>query len=104
MGEHDQLQPTRWRAYILEQDPNSARWFARSPDAEWVWWMDVDIIIMNISLGIHDHVLSQEGMARNILLDYPMTGAGGSETGYRRPTAYQHQDINFVISMGHECG
>ena len=75
MGEHDQLQPTRWRAHILEQDPNSARWFARSPDAEWVWWMDVDIIIMNISLGIHDHVLSQEGMARNILLDYPMTGA-----------------------------
>ena len=53
---------------------------------------------MNMSLNIHDHVLLPEGIARNILLDYPMTGAGGGKTGYRSGATYHLEDINFVIS------
>lgn len=88
--------PIYWNKIPILKDA-----FARFPDAEWVWWMDIDIIIMNMSLSIHDHVLSAEGMARNILLDHPMTGAGGGETGYRSPATYHLDDINFVISMDH---
>ncbi|CAI7588546.1 unnamed protein product [Penicillium manginii] len=73
--------------------------FARYPDAEWVWWMDMDIIIMNMTLSIYDHVLSKEGLARNILLDRELTGAGGGKTGYSTPATYQHEDIKFVISL-----
>lgn len=73
--------------------------FIRYPEAEWVWWLDLDIIIMNTSLSIYDHVLSDEGMARNILLNEPMHGAGGGETGYRTPATYKRNDINFVISL-----
>lgn len=73
--------------------------FERFPDAEWVWWMDTDIIIMNTTLNIYDHVLSREGLARNILLDRKMTGAGGGKTGYSTPATYKHDDINFVISL-----
>ena len=72
--------------------------FARYPHAEWIWWMDVDIIIMNMSLNIYDHVLSREGMAEHALLDEPIHGAGGSDTGYRTPPKYRPEDINFVIS------
>lgn len=56
---------------------------------------------MNMLLSIHEHVLSQDGMARNIPLDHPMTGVDGGKTGYRSPTSYQHEDINSVISMNH---
>lgn len=73
--------------------------FVRYPDAEWVWWMDMDIIIMNMTLNIYDHVLSRKGLARNILLDREMTGAGGGKTGYSTPSTYTHDDINFVISL-----
>lgn len=86
--------PIYWNKIPILKDA-----FARFPDAEWVWWMDLDVIIMNMSLSIHDHVLSPEGMARNILLDHPMTGAGGGETGYRSPAAYHPDNINFVISL-----
>ncbi|KAJ5927808.1 hypothetical protein N7466_006764 [Penicillium verhagenii] len=73
--------------------------FVRYPDAEWVWWMDMDIIIMNMSLSIYDHVLSPEGMARNILLNETMHGPGGGEIGHRTPLTYKHDDVNFVISQ-----
>ncbi|KAJ5225027.1 hypothetical protein N7468_006252 [Penicillium chermesinum] len=55
--------------------------FDRFPDAEWVWWIDIDIIIMNMSLNL--------------------TGAGGGETGYRTPAIYNYDDINFVIPEDH---
>ncbi|KAJ6151756.1 hypothetical protein N7470_006884 [Penicillium chermesinum] len=51
--------------------------FDRFPDAEWVWWIDIDIIIMNMSLNVYDHILTREGLDRNILLDKKLTGAGG---------------------------
>ncbi|KAJ5953610.1 hypothetical protein N7454_000506 [Penicillium verhagenii] len=73
--------------------------FVRYPDAEWIWWMDTDIIIMNMSLSIYDHVLSSEGMARNILLNETMHGPGGGEIGHSTPLTYKHDDINFVISQ-----
>ncbi|KAJ6009071.1 hypothetical protein N7522_004087 [Penicillium canescens] len=73
--------------------------FVRYPDAEWVWWLDMDIIIMNMTLNIYDHILSEEGLARNILLGREMTGPGGGKTGYSTPTTYKHDDINFVISL-----
>ncbi|KAJ5126425.1 hypothetical protein N7526_008602 [Penicillium atrosanguineum] len=73
--------------------------FERHPDAEWVWWMDMDIIIMNTTLNIYDHILSKEGLAHNILLDREMTGAGGGKSGFSTPATYKHNDINFVISL-----
>lgn len=72
--------------------------FVRFPDAEWIWWMDMDIIIMNTSLSIYDHVLSPEGMARNVLLNESIHTAGGGDLGQSTPSTYKHEDINFVIS------
>lgn len=69
--------------------------FKRHPDAEWVWWMDMDVIIMNMTFSICDHILSKEGLARNILLDHELNGAGG---GVSTPASYKHDDINFIIS------
>ncbi|CAL5875153.1 uncharacterized protein PFLUO_LOCUS9457 [Penicillium psychrofluorescens] len=72
--------------------------FDRFPDAEWVWWVDIDMIIMNMTTNVYDHVLSRDGMARNVLLDKMISGAGGGDLGYRTPATYNYEDINFVIS------
>ncbi|KAJ5718632.1 hypothetical protein N7488_004278 [Penicillium malachiteum] len=85
--------PIYWNKIPILKDA-----FERYPDAEWVWWMDVDIIIMNMTLDIYKHVLSPKGMAQHVLLDEPITGAGGADTGYRTPATYKPDDINFVIS------
>lgn len=71
--------------------------FDRFPDAEWVWWVDIDIIIMNMELNVYDHILSRDGLDRHILLNKKLTGAGGGETGYITPSTYRYEDINFVI-------
>ena len=73
--------------------------FVRYPKAEWVWWLDIDIIIMEHSLSLWDHVLSSEGMARNAALDVPIHGPGGGLTGANTPAAYNHSDVNFLISF-----
>lgn len=88
--------PIYWNKIPILRDA-----FDRFPEAEWIWWMDIDIIIMNMSLNIYDHVLSPQGMDRDILLGYPINGAGGQDTGYRTPTTYRHEDIKFVISLDH---
>ena len=72
--------------------------FDRYPQAEWVWFLDIDIIIMEHSLSLWDHVLSPEGMARNAVLDVPIHGAGGGLTGLNTPAAYNYSDVNFLIS------
>ncbi|MCJ1311534.1 hypothetical protein MMC25_005207 [Agyrium rufum] len=72
----------------------------RYPDADWLWWMDMDMIIMNSSLSLWDHVLSPEGMRRNIILDTPLNKVGGGDSGYRTPPTYQYEDVNFMISAG----
>ncbi|KAL9037923.1 MAG: hypothetical protein Q9214_005489 [Letrouitia sp. 1 TL-2023] len=43
--------------------------FHRFPDVEWVWWLDLDIIIMNQSLDLQTHVLSNEAMLRSLDVD-----------------------------------
>jgi hypothetical protein len=74
--------------------------FIRYPEADWVWWLDIDIIIMNMSLSLHDHVLSPEGMARNIVLDKMVKSPGGGDSGFKTPETYKYEDINFLIASG----
>ncbi|KAJ6104324.1 hypothetical protein N7523_010644 [Penicillium sp. IBT 18751x] len=52
--------------------------FARHPDAQW------------------------EGLARNILLDHKVHGAGGGMSSFSTPASYKHDDISFIISQDSE--
>jgi hypothetical protein len=85
--------PVYWNKIPVLQEA-----FLRFPKAEWIWWLDMDIIIMNMSLSLHDHILSPEGLARNILLDQKINKPGGNFSGYKTPATYKYEDINFIIS------
>lgn len=34
------------------------------PDADWIWWLDQDCIIMNESIDLHDHLLSPSAITQ----------------------------------------
>ena len=87
--------PVYWNKIPVLQEA-----FTRYPDADWIWWMDMDMIIMNSSLSLWDHVLSPEAMRRNVLLDSPLRMPGGKESGYRTPSSYDYDHVNFMISSG----
>ena len=89
-------EPIYWNKIPILQEA-----FARYPQAEWVWYLDIDIIIMEHSLSLWDHVLSSEGMARNAALDVPIHGPGGGLTGSNTPATYNYSDVNFIISFDH---
>ncbi|KAL8808955.1 MAG: hypothetical protein Q9200_003861 [Gallowayella weberi] len=88
-------EPIYWNKIPVLQEA-----FIRYPHVEWVWWMDMDIIIMNHSLSIWDHVLSPEGMARNAVLNQTINKPGGGPSGWRTPPSYNHSEVNFIIASG----
>lgn len=56
--------------------------------------------IMNHSLSLWDHVLSPEGMARNVVLNKTINKPGGGPSGWRTPLTYNHSETNFLIASG----
>ncbi|KAL8903411.1 MAG: hypothetical protein Q9171_007412 [Xanthocarpia ochracea] len=88
-------EPIYWNKIPVLQEA-----FIRYPDVEWVWWMDMDIIITNHSLSLWDHVLSPEGMARNVVLDQMINKPGGGASGWKTPPSYNYSEVNFMIASG----
>lgn len=88
-------EPIYWNKIPVLQEA-----FIRYPHVEWVWWMDMDIIIMNHSLSIWDHVLSPEGMARNVVLNQTINKPGGGPSGWKTPPSYNYSETNFIIASG----
>jgi len=42
------------------------------PEAEWVWWLDIDAIIMTPSIDLHRHLLEPETLQRKLLQNDPI--------------------------------
>lgn len=72
--------------------------FERFPKAKWIWWLDIDIIIMTPSLDLHTHILSDEGMLRNIELDKELGRVGGGKLGIKTIASAEPDDMNFLVS------
>jgi galactosyl transferase GMA12/MNN10 family len=87
--------PMYWNKIPILQEA-----FLRYPEVEWLWWMDLDMIIMNHSLSMWDHLLSREGMARNVVLDEVLKQPGGHDSAWHTPASYNYDDVNFIISSG----
>lgn len=88
-------EPIYWNKIPVLQEA-----FVRYPEAEWIWWLDIDIIIMNVSLSLYDHVLSREGMARNAVLDQDINKPGGGPSGWKTPATYDYDQVKFIINSG----
>jgi hypothetical protein len=41
--------------------------FAKYPSTEWVWWLDVDAIIMTPHLDLYDYLLKPEALRTRLI-------------------------------------
>lgn len=73
--------------------------FDRFPNAKWIWWLDLDVIIMTPSLDLHSHVLSDEGMMRNMAFDHELGRVGGGKLGLKTIASAEPDDIQFLLSI-----
>ena len=74
--------------------------FRRFPRAQWVWWLDLDAIIMTSSLDLHAHILSAEGMEPKLARGEFLRGAGGFNTTMTMPATFKPADANFIVDNG----
>lgn len=46
--------------------------FDENPDAEWLWWIDTDIIIMNPEIDLAEHILSKRALTERLTYGRPL--------------------------------
>jgi len=42
------------------------------PSAEWVWWLDIDAVIMSLSIDLYDHLLHPTVLRRKLVSGEPI--------------------------------
>ena len=47
--------------------PAIAEALEKHPSAEWIWWLDLDTIIMTPHLDLHEYILNPEAMKSRLL-------------------------------------
>jgi hypothetical protein len=47
--------------------PALARAFDQYPSSEWVWWLDIDAIIMTSHIDLYEHILSPSALRNRLL-------------------------------------
>jgi len=83
-----------WNKIPILQDALS-----RFPNAKWVWWLDLDILLMTLSIDIVSHLLSDDAMQRQIEIDQPIKVPGGGLLGLNTPKTTEPKSQNFIISQ-----
>ena len=58
---------TKERHAVWGKLPAIMQAFETHPSAEWVWWLDIDAIIMTPSIDLYDYLLSPEILRTRLL-------------------------------------
>jgi hypothetical protein len=75
--------------------------FNQYPEAEWIWWLDFDALIMNPFLDLCEYILNPEAMFSKLMKDqkFPLTHLGQDEDEVLvLPADPDPNDINLLIS------
>lgn len=77
--------------------------FEEHPNVEWIWWLDVDVIIMNPEIDLARHVLNPKALTERLSygrpLKHPSFGQYSSiRSGYRRDTPLPITAAKSVLS------
>lgn len=77
------------------------------PDAQWVWWLDMDAIIMSPTTSLQSHLLSHKVMAKKVLKNVEYEYDNRQKVGLSTPSRPDPMDIDLLISQDHNglnCG
>lgn len=75
--------------------------FEQYPEAKWAWWLDVDAIIMNLSIPLTEHLLSPAILSTRLRKgeEYPLYTPGDTKQfTLHLPSTPNPNEINLIIS------
>ncbi|KAK9484387.1 galactosyl transferase GMA12/MNN10 family-domain-containing protein [Lipomyces starkeyi] len=93
---HNDDRPPVWSKIPAIQEA-----FELHPDAEWVWWLDTDAIIMTPSLDLAQQVLNPEAMKKRIAYGSPFMLPNGKESGFTVSRDLDLSNVDVVVSQDH---
>ncbi|KAF2751878.1 glycosyltransferase family 34 protein [Sporormia fimetaria CBS 119925] len=84
--------------------PAVAEAFWLHPEAEWVWLIDTDIIIMTPTVSIVDDIIAPEAIQKGLMRDTPILDGQlkHHRTNISTPTSYRAEEIDILITQDHQ--
>jgi len=73
--------------------------FNLHPKAKWIWWLDLDAIIMSPEVDLRTHILSHEALLKSAQMDYEMNKAGGGLSGVKTYKNMNPSNIDIIVSQ-----
>ncbi|KAH0603472.1 uncharacterized protein H6S33_007794 [Morchella sextelata] len=81
--------------------PAIAETFNTFPDAQWIWWLDLDALIMTPSVDLNELLLSHAALEKKILTGQTFNRPGGGETEVATPEKFDVKNIDLIFSQDH---
>jgi hypothetical protein len=76
--------------------------FNLHPQAKWVWWLDLDAIIMTPTIDLREHLLAQHVLLNKMLKDTNINKPGGTEKlDIKTPANPDINKIDIIVSQDH---
>lgn len=73
--------------------------FRANPEVQWVWWLDLDAVIMTASVDLSDYLLSPEALDRALLRDTEIMRSGPRKLGLKTPKEYDISNLDLLITQ-----
>jgi len=73
--------------------------FNLHPKAKWIWWLDLDAIIMSPEVDLRTHILSHEALLKSAQVDYEMNKSGGGLSGVKTYKNMNPNNIDIIVSQ-----
>lgn len=84
---------------VWKKIPAIIECFNSNPEVEWVWWLDLDAIIMSSSVEIKDWILSPEALEKVLQKDVKIVRSGALDLGINTPKEYDLENLDILISQ-----
>lgn len=68
--------------------------FEAYPDVEWMWMLDSDAIILNSTVDLWEHLLSDEAIKREAIPEFGVRIPGGAKIEAQKKTVYTPKVTN----------
>ncbi|KAF3906596.1 hypothetical protein ABW20_dc0108648 [Dactylellina cionopaga] len=75
--------------------------FIQFPDIHWVWWLDLDAIIMNPDIDLNSHILSHTAMRTKFEGGVEFLKGGSGHTGQYMSKDMDPKNVDLIIGQDH---
>jgi hypothetical protein len=92
------------RVQTWSKIPAVAEAFYQYPNAEWIWLIDTDIIIMNPDYSLADSILSPAAIDKGLMRETPILDGQLKKhpTNIFMPKDFRVEDIDILITQDHQ--